>query len=63
MTEALADQKVISVDRMKIMKNGELIGTHRYINTFDKPDIPLVVRITSWHIEPIKPFIPTPMPC
>ena len=63
LTEALADQKVINVERMKIMKNGELIETHRYIITFDKPDLPPVVRITSWHIEPIDLFIPTPMRC
>ena len=32
LTEALADQKVLNVERMKKMKNGELIETHRYTN-------------------------------
>ena len=29
LTEAPTDQKVINMERMKIMKNGELIETHR----------------------------------
>ena len=48
---------------MKIMKNGELIETHIYINTFYKPDLSPAVRITSLHIEPIDLFIPTPIRC
>ena len=30
LTEALADQEIINVERMKMMKNGELIETYRY---------------------------------
>ena len=47
LTEALADQKVINAKCMKIIKNNELIKLHRYVITFDKPDLPPVVRITS----------------
>ena len=47
LTEALADQKAINIDHMKIMKNGEVIETQRYINTVDKPDLAPVVRTTS----------------
>ena len=63
LTEALADQKVINVERTKIMKNGELSETDRNIITFGKPDLPLVVRITCLHMEPINLFIQIPMRC
>ena len=63
LTEALADQKLINVKCMKIMKNDELIELHRYVITFDKPDLPPAVRITSWHIELFDLFTPTPKRC
>ena len=39
LTEALAHRKVINVEGMKNMKNGELIETHTYMDTFNKPEL------------------------
>ena len=46
-TEALADQNVEIVECMKIMKEGKAIETDRYMNPFDKSDLPAAVRVTS----------------
>merc|ERR1712105_99475 len=36
---------------------------HRHIITFDKPDLPQVIKLTDWHHELIDLFIPNPMRC
>ena len=61
--EALQDQHVAKVERMKKRVNGELQDTHRYIITFKKPDLPRSIRITKWHHELVDTYIPKPMRC
>ena len=43
--------------------NGELVPTHRYVITFDKPDLPQSIKIADWHHELVDLYIPTPMQC
>ena len=61
--DALKDQQVSKVERMKRRVNGVLKDTHRHIITFNKPDLPQVIKITDWHHELIDLFIPNPMRC
>ena len=61
--EVLKDQGVIKVERLKIKENGQLQDTHRYVFTFDKPDLPASIKITDWHHELIHHFLPIPMRC
>ncbi|MEL6805855.1 MAG: hypothetical protein AAFO91_18975 [Bacteroidota bacterium] len=49
--EALKDQSVIKVERLKARIQGELKETHRYLITFNKPDLPSTIQITDWHHE------------
>jgi len=61
--EALSDQHAKKINRMKRKVNGVLEPTHRYIITFNKPDLPKSIKTTSWHFELIEAFIPKPMRC
>ena len=61
--EATADQKVIKIERMKMRKDGRLVDSNRFIVTFDKPDLPPILKLTSWKSEFIDPYIPKPMRC
>ena len=61
--DTLHDQNVTSIERMKRKINGELVPTHRYILTFNTPDLPRTVRLSDWHYELVDMFIPTPMQC
>merc|ERR1719259_1062742 len=61
--EALSDQHVIKIDRMKKKVNGVIEPTHRYIITFNKPDLPQSIKIVSWHFELIEAYLPKPMRC
>ena len=61
--EALSDQHVIKIERMKKKVNGVLESTHRYIITFNKPDLPRSIKITNWHFELIEVYLPKPMRC
>ena len=61
--EALQDQHVIKVEKMKRRVNGELQDTNRYIITFNKPDLPRSISITKWHHELVELYIPRPMRC
>ena len=61
--EALKDQHVIDVERMKIKINGTLKETPRHILTFNIPDLPGSIKLTDWHRELVEPYIPRPMRC
>jgi len=61
--KALSDQHAMKINRMKRKVNGKLESIHRYIITFNKPDHPKTIEITSWHFEPIEPYLPKPMRC
>ena len=61
--EALRDQGVVEVERMKTKVNGTLQESHRYIITFDRPDPPGAIKIVDWHHELIELYIPKPMRC
>ena len=61
--DELKDQQVSKIERMKRRDNGVLKDTHRHIITFNKPDLPQVIKITDWHHELIDLFIPNPMRC
>ena len=61
--EALSDQHAIKIERMKKRVSGVLEPTHRYIITFNKPDLPRSIKITNWHFELIEAYLPKPMRC
>ena len=61
--EALRDQGVVEIERMKTKVNGTLQESHRYIITFDRPDPPGAIKIVDWHHELIELYIPKPMRC
>ena len=61
--EALKNQHVLKVERLKAKIRGELQDTHRYVFTFNKPDLPASIKITDWHHELISLYIPKPMRC
>ena len=61
--DALKDQQVSKIERMKRRVNGVLKDTHRHIITFNKPDLPQVIKLTDWHHELIDLYIPNPMRC
>ena len=61
--EALKDQNVIEVERMKARINGELQETHRYILTFNQPNPPTAIKLADWHHEAVDLYIPKPMRC
>ena len=61
--EALSYQHVIKIDRMRRKVNGVLEPTHRYMITFNEPDLPLSIKITSRHFELIETYLPKPMRC
>ena len=61
--EALRPQGAIKIERMNRKFNGVITPTHRYIITFNKPDLPQSVKLSDWHYELIELYIPTPMQC
>ena len=61
--EALANQNVVHIERMKTRINKELKDSHRYIITFDQPEIPRTISLTNWHHELIELYVPKPMRC
>ena len=61
--DALKDQHVVKIERMKFKINGTLKDSHRYVLTFDKPDIPDMIKLTEWHHELIELYIPKPLRC
>ena len=48
---------------MKRRTNGELQDTHRYTITFNKPELPQIIRLTKLHFELVELFVPKPMRC
>ena len=61
--EVLRPQGAIKIERMSRKFNGVLTPTHRYIITFNKPDLPQSIKLTDWHFELIELYLPTPMQC
>ena len=61
--EALHPQGAVKIERMNRRFNGAIIPTHRYIITFNKPDLPQSIKLSDWHYELIELYIPTPMQC
>ena len=61
--DALANQHVVEIERMKTKVNGQLQDTHRYILTFNRPDPPGIIKLVDWHCEPVELYIPRPMRC
>ena len=61
--EALRPQGAIKIERMNRKFNGVITPTHRYIITFNKPELPQSVKLSDWHYELIELYIPTPMQC
>lgn len=60
---ALKGQGVTKIERMKRKISGVLTDTHRYIITFNRPELPPLIKLTDWHHELIEYYIPTPMRC
>ena len=61
--EVLHPQGVTKIERMSRKFDGVLTPTHRYIITFDKPELPQSIKLSDWHYELIELYIPTPMQC
>ena len=61
--ECLHEQGVIKVERIKRRAYGDLVDTHRYILTFNRTELPPLIRLTDWHHEPIDLYIPPPLRC
>ena len=61
--ECLNEQGVIKVERMKRRVYGDLVDTHRYILTFNRTELPPLIRLADWHHEPIDLYIPPPLRC
>ena len=61
--ECLQEQGVIKIERMKRREYGELVETHRYILTFNRTELPPLIRLADWHHEPIDLYIPPPLRC
>ena len=61
--EALKDQGVVDVERMKVRRGGQLTETRRHIFTFKRMSLPPTIKITKWHTETIEPYIPKPYRC
>ena len=59
----LRSQGVVEVERMKTKRNGVVIGTDRYILTFNQPRPPRVIRCNLWTEELVELYIPQPMRC
>ena len=61
--EALKDQGVEKIERMKKKVGDKLVETNRYVLTFDRNELPRVIRITDWHHEVVDFYIPPPIRC
>ena len=61
--EALESQGVEKIERMKRRIGNDLIETNRYILTFNRTELPRIIKITDWHHEIIDLYIPTPIRC
>jgi hypothetical protein len=62
--EVLRGQGVSNIERLtRKTPQGEIMHTNRYILTFTLPDLPTLIKITSWHYELIQPYASLPMRC
>ena len=61
--EAVREQDVIKVERMKRFSEGKLSDTHRYIFTFNRSELPQLLKLTEWHYEILEEYIPPPTRC
>ena len=60
---ALRGQGVTKIERLKSKISGELRDTHRYVLTFNKPELPRTIKLCDWHHELVDHFLPKPMRC
>ena len=61
--EALANQGVENIERMKRRTGNGFSDTNRYILTFNRTELPRIIQITDWHYEVVELYIPPPMKC
>lgn len=61
--EAVKDQGVVKVERMKRKVDGVLTNTNRYIITFQRTKLPSLLKLAEWHREIVYLYIPNPMSC
>ena len=61
--DILKNQGVSKVERMKRRIDGALVDTHRYILTFNRTQLPSLIKLTDWHREIVEVYIPTPLRC
>ena len=59
--EKLADYGVSKMERMKKRVEGELVETRRLI-TFNRTNLPSLIKMTESHHEIVELYIPTPLP-
>ncbi|KFM68084.1 hypothetical protein X975_11200, partial [Stegodyphus mimosarum] len=58
----LANQNICAARRIKMRKEGQLIGTKHVILTFKSPDLPKNIKAGYLNC-PVRPYIPNPMRC
>lgn len=61
--DRLKEQGVSDIYRVKRREGQELIDTHRYILTFNRTQLPQLVKLTDWHHELVQAYIPPPARC
>ena len=59
----LGPQRVIKVERMKKRQGDRLVGTNRFILTFEGTYLPSLITIAEWQREIVEPYIPKPLQC
>ena len=52
--EALKPKGVIRIERMERKVSGTLTHTHRYIITFNRSELPPLIKLTDWHHELVE---------
>ena len=61
--EHLREQGVTELQRVKIKRDGELLQTNTFILTFQKNDLPRIIKLSEWHSELVEEYKPKPQQC
>jgi len=61
--EQLESQGVVSVQRMKMRREGEWQNSDTYVLTFNLSSCPKVIKIVDWHLEKVEEYKYRPQQC
>jgi len=61
--EQLESQGVVSVQRMKMRRDGEWTDSDTYVLTFNLSSCPKVIKIVEWHLEKVEEYKYRPQQC